>query len=831
MYWTIPPRKYCLCFCLLLGACSGGSNSGAGVSDADRPESSKDNPEVETPLVLNCSYSESDEAFKWIKVGGPLGGLGYNVRYSPDNQDIFYVTDVWSGLQKSNDGGSTWNSSNTGILARDGASGDAIPVFSLRIDPNDSDILWVGLQKGLGLFRSTDAGSTFTQKNTGMTLNPNPDLEGITIRHIEILPDPTPETTNDRVVYVMGEKPTERLGHEFARVQGFIYRSNDGGENFSLVREFDNLTRWMVVDSENTNNLLVTTGIFDREVYLGEIDNFDAADGLGVYRSTDAGSTWVQSNSGMSTSKSLYVGGAAVHPNNSQIIYVATGNNADADDRNVWGAVYKSLNGGMSWTDVSPKYNNNSIFYEDNFTAIAIAPSQPNIVYAGSEHAIYKSLNGGESWIRLNGERESNWGPVGVRAGFPIDMVVDKNNADTLYINNYGGGVFKSIDGAQTWESWSKGYTGADIHSVAVSENGCLSANGRSGAFRSENSGGDWSGMGFGIASFNEGSGVAYDPSDESGNTIFISDQFEGKILRSTNGGQDWNLVSGLPNGLGDVGNRHGVLPIEFAPQQPSRVYAGFMVAGHRTNPHNVDNIVESYGIFVSNDSGLSWNAKNSGLPTGTGARNISSIVVSKQNPDKLYLGLHKGGIFRSSDAGNSWVSANGILPDSESWNDVWDPSGNPIPRHSILSIAIDPVDDDVLYLGTNVHGLYKTTNGGTSWEKVLPEETMITNGPSDHAHVMGVVVDPTDSQKIYVGDWHSGVYYSENAGISWSYISGGSENNGLSTRSVNTLKISADGNYLYVGSQGEGVFRYKTSAEVSTFSYFSWVRNYLARD
>ena len=83
----------------------------------------------------------------------------------------------------------------------------------------------------------------------------------------------------------------------------------------------------------------------------------------------------------------------------------------------------------------------------------------------------------------------------------------------------------------------------------------------------------------------------------------------------------------------------------------------------------------------------------------------------------------------------------------------------------------------------------------------------MEANGPSDHAHVMGIVIDPEDSQKIYAGDWHSGVYQSTDGGTNWTYIS---SNNGLSTKAINALTISQDGTFLYAGTQGEGVFRYK---------------------
>ena len=70
---------------------------------------------------------------KWIRTGGPLGGLGYDIRMRPDNPDILYVTDAYAGVFTSRDGGKTWEPTNSGIGTRAGPSGDAIPVFCLSI--------------------------------------------------------------------------------------------------------------------------------------------------------------------------------------------------------------------------------------------------------------------------------------------------------------------------------------------------------------------------------------------------------------------------------------------------------------------------------------------------------------------------------------------------------------------------------------------------------------------------------------------------------------------------------------------------------------------------
>src|SRR5947207_11413382 len=93
---------------------------------------------------------------EWIKVGGPIGGLGYNIRINPTNKNIMFVTDAYSGVQRSTDAGQTWQASNIGIDTRVGPSLDAIPVFCLTIDPRDPNVIWVGTQGVRGLFKSTN---------------------------------------------------------------------------------------------------------------------------------------------------------------------------------------------------------------------------------------------------------------------------------------------------------------------------------------------------------------------------------------------------------------------------------------------------------------------------------------------------------------------------------------------------------------------------------------------------------------------------------------------------------------------------------------------------
>ena len=109
----------------------------------------------------------------------------------------------------------------------------------------------------------------------------------------------------------------------------------------------------------------------------------------------------------------------------------------------------------------------------------------------------------GETWDIIE-----RWGPPGIKPGNPIDMVVSKTDPNTVFVNNYGGGVFKTEDGGKTWVDWSNGYSGANILGLSVSRSGCLAANGRSQMHLSGDFGETWQGILYG-KSYGLGDGLA----------------------------------------------------------------------------------------------------------------------------------------------------------------------------------------------------------------------------------------------------------------------------------------------------------------------------------
>ncbi|MBM3153662.1 MAG: hypothetical protein FJZ96_15910, partial [Chloroflexi bacterium] len=202
-------------------------------------------PEPVTPGV------PAYQAGTWVYTGGPLGGLGYDVRMDPRNPDIMYVTDAYAGAFKSTNGGQDWVAINNGIPPYFGLSNDVIPVFSLTIDPNQPDTLWVGLQYNSAIYRSTDGGVSWTNMNTGSNgiIEQSISTRGFTV-----------EPGNSNVVYFAGEVSSfewnngvSLSGLGLDMTKGVVYKTADGGQTWTRLWYGDNLARYVWIHPQDHN--------------------------------------------------------------------------------------------------------------------------------------------------------------------------------------------------------------------------------------------------------------------------------------------------------------------------------------------------------------------------------------------------------------------------------------------------------------------------------------------------------------------------------------------------------------------------------------------------
>jgi photosystem II stability/assembly factor-like uncharacterized protein len=727
-----------------------------------------DNVEVTAPAVPGLPEAP------WVRTGGPLGGLGYDIRSRIDNGDVLLVTDAYGGVNRSEDGGRTWVPSNAGIDLRAGATGDAIPVFSLTMDPHDNDIVWAGTQNRRGIYKSTDGGHTWVRKDTGVAGDVGISFRGFTV-------DPR----SSDIVYAAAEVGSvawageQRTGKAFDLTKGVVYKTTDGGEHWGAIWSGDNLARYIWIDPTDPDILYVSTGIFDREAANSDTAA-GIAGGVGVLKSTDGGRNWRELNQANGLGN-LYVGSLFMHPTNPKILLAGTGNDA----YRAGSGVYLTTDGGETWTltqSGGPPPITRDDFSVQPITSVEFSVSSPNVAYAGAPDAVYRSSDGGMTWRRYS-DRSPMWGPPGVRAGFPIDFEVDRHDPMRIFANNYGGGNVLSTDGGQTWQDASRGYTGAQMMSVAVdpTNSSVVYAGGRSGAFKSTDAGAVWQGINTTPEDMIEASAIAISARDSQ--QVLLADAQGGRLWESVDGARTWQTRLDYTPQLRTVpvANTNdlmqGFATIVHAPSDPGIVYAGFAIRGclWLNDPRSC--AVPTYvGVHRSADGGTSWSRV---AGEGLGLRSVLSLVVHPTDPNRVYAATGGGGVFTSTDGGRAWTPINTGLSTLYA-----------------RSLALDPQMPDTLYLGTAGGAVFKSVDGGAHWRSS-------SVGLEPNADIRTILVDPTNSSILWSGDALSGVYRSADAGATWVQV-----NAGLHTRDVRTLAISADGGTLYAGTEGEGVFR-----------------------
>ncbi|NIW44338.1 MAG: hypothetical protein GWN30_06080, partial [Gammaproteobacteria bacterium] len=199
---------------------------------------------------------------------------------------------------------------------------------------------------------------------------------------------------------------------------------------------------------------------------------------------------------------------------------------------------------------------------------------------------------------------DNPWGPPGIVAGLPIDILVDPLVTDTLFVNNYGGGNIKSTDGGNTFSLASQGYTGAQLFNVeAFPDNPSrIIVAGRSGVFQGFNHGASWRGLSYPPANFLETSAVSIKP-DES-NVLIAGAGGDDWMYRSIDNGNSWEKVFTIPNGESNC-----FRSFAFANSNPEIVYAGTCTSFHTTIA--LDFGLDGLGIYKSEDGGNNWQEAN----------------------------------------------------------------------------------------------------------------------------------------------------------------------------------------------------------------------------
>ncbi len=706
-------------------------------------------------------------AESWVRLGGPPGGLGYDIRMRPDSPDVLFVTASPGGIFKSTDGGQWWQPVNQGIEPFPGAGAK---VFTVSINPRNSDEVWVGTQFSGRLYRSTDGGQTWTRSDEGVReTSAENSIRGITF---------DPNVPN--VLYMGMERGAEDV---LRGPRGEIYKSSDGGAHWSLIWEGESLARYVWVDPRDSQRIYASTGFFDRAAHNADYENGECG-GVGIVRSTDGGQTWEVLGQERGLGE-LFVPSLFMHPIDPDILIAAvigpfTSPSGGDCAREGETGVYATYDGGDTWQRVLAVPEGRL-----DIQAVEIARANPNIWYAAAPDLFFRSDDGGQTWQQFP-LRTADRG-----SGFPVDIEVDPRDVNRVFVNSYGGGNMLSTDGGQTWVDASAGYTGATVFGVAVLPGGGsqLIVGAETTTFISTDGGFHWAGM---VArGVTEPAMAILVQHGQSGATRLLAVVQSGALLRSDDGGQSWQQVP-LGGYSWEPQQGHAdLLGASFAaaPNDPQTVYLAYAARACLIEDWpGCGNTVPP--LYRSVDGGQTWQPLSDAPFNG---QSVFSVAVGADG--KVYAAT-LGGFYVSTDGGASWQ----LLDTANTFEVPWQPVLPGLSIPPITRIAADPFDARRLYAGTFINGLWVSADGGQTWQRAT--------GVEPNASPFHILPDPQRQGVVYAAMARSGVYYSADSGQTWQSLS-----QGLNFRDFHNLALSEDGSVLYAGSQGAGVFRLGTPA------------------
>jgi photosystem II stability/assembly factor-like uncharacterized protein len=627
----------------------------------------------------------------WFSIGPRnVNGRVKSLAVHPTNKDIVYAGTASGGVWKSTDGAESWEPLWD--------TEDSLAVGSVEVASTAPDTVYAGTGEwtpgygpsypGAGVYVSTDGGNTWTQR-----ANVNAD------RIARVLVSPTDVDT----VYVAGNAGFER--------------STDGGNTWTTLRTGQ--ASDAVIDPDDANTIYVAI-------------RYD-----GIYKTTDGGATWNKLTNGPTGSNAdwlrLAIGDSG-----------ASGSDFLLAKRN--GTIYRTTDGGATWTTLSGSHG--SAGHHPWANLIAVAPDDEDVILAGGVGA-ERTADGGASWSGLSGLHADHH-----RAVFA------PSDPDVVYECN-DGGVYRSTDKGSTWEKTSDGLVVTQFYDIGSWDPISTVAG---GGTQDQGTNMTTGGLTWTNILGNDGGYFVVNPNDP--RTIYAEYQNTG-IQKSTDGGNSWtNKTSGLsgstpwtgvltmdpndPDTLFTGTNRvfrttdgiatnwsassqtlaGQVSSIEVAPSDSNRVYAG---TGDKVWQSGTGK------IYRSDDNGATspWTDKTtSTLPS---SRPLGDIDIDGSNADRVvicYAGTSAGGsanhVFESTDGGDSWTDISGDLPNM-----------------SVSAVALDPNDDDTIYVGTDV-GVFRTTNGGSDW---LAFDNGIPNVLIADLHI-----DPED-ETLYAATFGRGMY------------------------------------------------------------------------
>jgi len=581
---------------------------------------------------------------------------------------------------------------------------------------------------------------------------------------------------------------------------GGVWKSTTAGMTFEPVFEkHPQSIGCLTIDQKNPETIWVGTGESNMRNSV--------AVGLGLYKSTDAGRNW--SRVGLENSE--HISKIVLHPNDSKIIYVAVPGKlwSDSPDR----GLYKSSDGGKTW---------DKILYTDEKTGCAdiiMDPRNPEVLLAsmwqfrrtpysfvsgGPGSALYKSTDGGKNWRKLNADNGLPAGEIG-----RIALALAPSAPDNMLaiVESDKTSLLISADGGESWkyQSANSNVTARPFYfsTIVVDPKDPKRVYRPAFVFSYSTDGG----YSFSEAS-NAGGWVHSDHhalwiNPNSTNHMYLGT--DGGVYMSLDQGVTWSHLNTLPISQ--------FYHVQVDNQSPYNVYGGLQDNGSWRGPSQSSGGIENRdwesvgggdGFWVqpdAEDPSIIFSESQGGLVSKMNMRTNQSqmvqpqkvkgedkyrwnwntpIVKGEKNPKTLYMGAQY--LFKSDDRGYSWQRISPDLTTNDPIKQKQAESGGVTVDNTsaenhctIFSIGTSPLDENLIFVGTDDGNIQVTHDGGKNWELISKNIEGVPAG----VWVSRVTPSRFDRNVVYAsfdnhayGDMKTYVAKSVNGGKSWSLIS-----------------------------------------------------------
>ena len=457
----------------------------------------------------------------------------------------------------------------------------------------------------------------------------------------------------------------------------------------------------------------------------------------GVWKTTDYGHTWKPIFDAQNTGS---VGDVAVAPSNSNVIYVGSGEGIQRPDLSIGNGLYKSTDAGKTWANMG-------LHDAQQIGGISIDPNNENRIFVAAlghpygpnkERGVYRSLDGGKTLEQVL-YIDENTGAV--------QVLIDPNHTNIVFATIWAArqgpwengawdgeasGLYKSLDGGTTWKKITKGFPtttedglGRIGFTIAPSNSNIMYATvdaaKKGGIYRSDDGGESWYMLTSDARLWGRGSDFAEVKADPKNEDIVYSANVV--MWKSKDGGKTWEGIKGAPGG--DDYHRIWINPNNTNIIAIGLDQGGTITVNGGETYSSWYNQATAQFYHVSTDNAFPYNVYGGQQESGSvgiaSRSNDGGITFREWHP----VGVEEYGYVAADPLDPNIIYGGKITRYDKRTAQVQNISPTPVRDGKVrfirtAPVLFSPVDNKTLFFAGNI--IFKTSNGGSSWETISPD-------------------------------------------------------------------------------------------------------------